>query len=262
MSTASILVATDARGVATLTLNRPERRNAFDDAMIAELRDACVALGADGRVRLVVLTGAGAAFSAGADIRWMQRMATYTEAENRADARRLAEMLRTLDDLPKPTIARVNGAAIAGGVGLVSCCDIAVAAADAVFAVAEVRVGLLPATIAPYLLRTIGPRAARRYFLTGESFPAEEAQRIGLVHEVVPAAVLDAAVERAILALLAGAPGAQGHAKRMIAAVAGRPVTEELIALTAQAIGDARASEEGREGLAAFLEKRRPRWRG
>ncbi|HZT52173.1 MAG TPA: enoyl-CoA hydratase/isomerase family protein [Stellaceae bacterium] len=255
-------LATDARGVATLTLNRPERRNAFDDAVIRELTEAFRALGADPAVRAVVLTGAGAAFSAGGDLNWMRRMAGYGEAENVADAMALATMLRSLNELPKPTVARVNGAAFAGGVGLVCCCDIAVAAEAAVFSISEVRLGLVPATIGPYVLAAIGTRAARRLNLTGETFSAAEALRIGLVHEVVPSAALDQAVERVVAALLAGSPAAQARAKRLIAALADQPVTEALMLLTARTIAEARASDEGREGVASFLERRKPSWRG
>jgi methylglutaconyl-CoA hydratase len=257
----TITLSTDARGVATLTLNRPAVRNAFDEALIRDLTEALLRIGADEAVRVVIVTGAGSAFSAGGDLNWMRRMAGYGEAENRADAMRLAAMLRTLDELPKPTIARVNGAAFAGGVGLVCCCDIAVAAASAVFAVSEVRLGLVPATIGPYVVAAIGVRAARRYNLTGETFGAAEALRIGLVHELAPDAELDAAVERLVAALLAGGPRAQGRAKRLIAEVADRPIDDAVMALTARTIAEARASAEGREGVSSFLEKRAPAWR-
>ncbi len=257
----ALLLSRDARGVATVTLNRPERRNAFDDALVRELDGVFATLARDPAVRVVVLTGAGTAFSAGADISWMRRMAGYSKRENRADAMALARMLRRLDTLPKPTVARVNGAAYAGAIGLVCACDVAVAAAEATFAISEVRLGLLPATIAPYVTATIGARQARRFNLTGEAFSAEEALRIGLVHEVAPPAGLDAAVETVVGALLQGAPGAQAKAKRMIAAVANKPVTPAVMGRTADAIAEARASAEGREGLAAFLEKRKPSFR-
>ncbi len=257
----ALLISTDKRGVATVTLNRPPIRNAFDDVLIGELTGALRTLGADDAVRALVLTGAGTAFSAGGDINWMKRMAGYDEAQNVADAMGLAEMLRTLNEMPKPTVARVNGAAFAGGVGLVACCDIAVAAEEALFAVSEVRIGLVPATIAPYLVAAICPRAARRYCLTGESFSAVEAMRLGLVHQVAPLTMLDEAVEAIIAALLDGGPLSQARAKRMISQVAGRPVTQALMAHTARAIAEARASDEGREGLAAFLEKRKPGFR-
>lgn len=257
----ALLLSTDKRGVASVTLNRPQIRNAFDDALISELTGAFRTLGADDNVRAVVLTGAGTAFSAGGDINWMKRMAGYDEAQNVADAMGLAEMLRTLNELPKPVVARVNGAAFAGGIGLVACCDIAVAAEEAMFAVSEVRVGLVPATIAPYLVAAIGPRAARRYCLTGESFSAAEAIRLGLVHKIAPLPALDEEVEKILSSLLDGGPLSQARAKRMIAEVAGRPVTQALMAHTSRTIAEARASDEGREGLAAFLEKRKPGFR-
>lgn len=257
----AVLVSRDARGVATVTLNRPERRNAFDDALIRALDRLFADLARDPAVRVVVLTGAGSAFSAGADINWMRRMAGYSKRENRADAMGLARMLRRLDTLPKPTVARVNGATYAGAIGLVCACDVAIAAAEATFAISEVRLGLLPATIAPYVTATIGARQARRFNLTGEAFGADEALRIGLVHKIVPLAELDAAVSAIVGALLQGAPDAQAKAKRMIAAVAGKPITPAVMARTAGAIAEARAAPEGREGLAAFLEKRKPRFR-
>jgi methylglutaconyl-CoA hydratase len=257
-----VTLATDARGVATLTLNRPERRNAFDDTLIRDITAMLGELGGDPKVRVVVLTGAGPAFSAGADLNYMKRMAGFGMAENVADAMALATMLRTLNELPKPTIARVNGAAFAGGIGLVCCCDIAVAAEDAVFAISETRLGLVPGTIGPYVIAAIGTRAARRYCVTAEGFSAAEALRLGLVHEVVPRGDLDKAVERIVAALLAGGPLAEARAKRLVGQFAGRPVDEALMAETARAIAEMRASEEGREGIAAFLEKRKPAWRG
>lgn len=262
MSTGNLTLTTDARGIATLTLNRPERRNAFDEAIIGDLADAFRRIGADAAVRVLVLTGAGAAFSAGGDLNWMRRMAGQGEAENVADAMRLAAMLHALDTLPQPVVARVNGAAFAGGVGLICCCDIAIAATDAVFSISEVRLGLVPSTIAPYVVAAIGARAARRYCLTGEIFAAAEAHHIGLVHETVSPAELDAAVGRVTAALLAGGPRAQSRAKRLIAEIAAQPVTEPVMALTARTIAAARASDEGREGVSAFLEKRKPSWRG
>ncbi|MDE1969660.1 MAG: enoyl-CoA hydratase/isomerase family protein [Alphaproteobacteria bacterium] len=257
----AVLVSRDARGVATVTLNRPERRNAFDDALIRELDRLFANLARDTAVRVVVLTGAGSVFSAGADINWMRRVAGYSKRENHADAMGLARMLRRLDTLPKPSVARINGAAYAGAIGLICACDVAVAATEATFAISEVRLGLLPATIAPYVTATIGARQARRFNLTGEAFSADEALRIGLVHKVAPLAQLDAATDEIVAALLQGAPSAQAKAKRMIAAVAGKPITPSVTARTADAIAEARASPEGREGLAAFLEKRKPRFR-
>jgi methylglutaconyl-CoA hydratase len=261
MSEPNILVSTDARGVASITLNRPAVHNAFDDRIIAELTAALRELERDPAVRAVLLTGNGKSFSAGADLNWMRRMADYSDAENFADAMALAELLRTLNELAKPTVARVNGAAYAGGLGLVCCCDIAVAASEAVFCISEVRLGLVPATISPYVVAAVGARAARRYFLTGERFSAAEAQRIGLVHEVAPLAGLDAAAERVLGALLDGATGAQARSKRLISEVGDRPVTESLMALTARAIAEARASTEAREGLGAFFDKRSPAWK-
>jgi methylglutaconyl-CoA hydratase len=262
MSELNHLVRIDARGVATISLNRPAIHNAFDDRLIADLTASLRRLEGDPAVRVVILTGNGKSFSAGGDLAWMQRMAGYSEAENYADAMALAEMLRTLNELRKPTVARVNGAAFAGGLGLVCCCDVAVAAEAAIFSISEVRLGLVPATISPYVVAAIGERAARRYFLTGERFSAAEAQRIGLVHEVAPGDALDARVEDIVAALLEGATGAEARSKRLIAEIAFRPVTPALISLTARAIAEARASAEGREGLAAFFAKRKPAWRG
>ena len=261
MSEPNILVGSDARGVATVALNRPAVHNAFDDRLIADLTPALRRLADDDAVRVVVLTGSGESFSAGGDLNWMRRMAGYSDAENLADAMALAELLRSLNELPKPTVARVNGAAFAGGLGLVCCCDVAVAAAEATFSISEARLGLVPATISPYVVAAIGARAARRYFLTAERFSAAEAQRIGLVHEVAPRAALDAAVEKIVAALLEAGAGAQARSKRLIAEVQDRPMSEALVALTARAIAEARASAEAREGLAAFFDKRKPVWR-
>lgn len=260
MSEPNILIEIDARGIARLSLNRPAVHNAFDDRLIADLTAALDRLERDGAVRVLVLTGSGESFSAGGDLNWMRRMAGYSEAENLADARALAELLRRLNEFAKPTLARVNGAAFAGGLGLVCCCDVAVAAAEAVFSVSEVRLGLVPATISPYVVAAIGARASRRYFLTGERFSAQEAQRLGLVHEVAPRAELDAAADGIVAAILAGGSFAQARSKRLVAEVQDRPVGESVIALTARAIAEARASAEAREGLAAFFAKRKPGW--
>lgn len=253
-------LVTIENGVATVTLNRPELHNAFDDALIAGLTATFERLGADPAVRVVVLRGAGKSFCAGGDLGWMRRMAGYGEAENIADATRLATMLRALDQLPRPTIAAVHGACFAGGMGLVACADIAIAADDAVFCLSEVRLGLVPATISPYVVRAMGARAARRYFLTAERFRAAEALRLGFVHEVVPAVELDAAVARLVATLMESATGAQARSKELVAQVADQPISDALIGLTARVIAEARASEEAREGLAAFFEKRKPRW--
>jgi methylglutaconyl-CoA hydratase len=251
-----------AEGIATLRMNRPELHNALDDALILALTGALERVAADSTIRVVVLAGAGRSFSAGADLDWMRRMAANTHAENLAGAKRLAQMLRTLHDLPKPVVARVHGAAIGGGVGLAAACDIAIAAEEAVFALSEVRLGLIPAVISPYVISAIGARQARRYFLTAERFGAAEAERIGLVHRAVPAAGLDDAVSAVADALRAGGPQALAAAKRLIADVADRPVDDALVAETAQRIAGIRATDEGREGVAAFLDKRKPHWQG
>jgi methylglutaconyl-CoA hydratase len=258
---ANHLVTTDARGVATVALNRPQLRNAFDDELIADLTRTFRRLSDDAGVRVVVLRGNGKSFSAGGDLNWMRRMASYSDEENVADGMQLATMLQTLNALPKPTIAVVHGHCFAGGTGLVSCCDIALAAEDTVFAVSEVRLGLVPATISPYVAAAMGARNARRYFLTGERFDGRAAARIGLVHEAVPAGQLDAALETILAELLAGAAAAQGGCKALLADVVDRPVTDALIALTARRLAEGRASAEAKEGLAAFVEKRKPAWR-
>lgn len=245
----------DARGVATLTLNRPAVHNAFNDALIEQLDRAFAELGADPGVRAVVLAGAGKSFCAGADLNWMKAMLGYSEAENVADARRLAEMLYRLHRCPKPVVARVHGAALAGGVGLVAAADIAVAAEEAVFAVSEVRLGLIPANIACYLIPAIGVRAARRYSLTAERFDAPEARRIGLVDEVVPAARLDATVEKVLGSLLAGGPLAIAECKQLMAHVAGG-VAETMRADTAAWLARVRVGAEAQERMNAFLRKR------
>ncbi|CAK0745523.1 methylglutaconyl-CoA hydratase [uncultured Gammaproteobacteria bacterium] len=260
MSEAKILSAVRPDGVGVVTLNRPEVHNAFNDQVIAELTVTLRQLGDNPAVRAVVLRAAGRSFSAGADLGWMKRMASYRHEENVADAMALADLMFTLDRLPKPTIAAVQGAAFGGGVGLVACCDIAIAAQDAVFSLSEVKLGLIPAVISPYVLAAIGPRAARRWFLTGERFDAAEALRLGLVHQVVPREALDAAVEAMIVSLDAGGPQAQAAAKELIFAIAGRPVDAALGHDTAERIAGRRASPEGREGVGAFLDKRPPAW--
>jgi len=247
-------------GVATVTLARPDVHNAFNETLIGELTRTLRTLGADARVRAIVLAGQGRSFCAGADLHWMKRMAGYGHAENVADAMALATMLQTLATVAKPTIARVHGAAFGGGVGLVAACDIALAAEGATFSLSEVRLGLIPAAIGPYVIEAIGPRAARRYFLTAERFDAAEALRIGLVHEVVSADALDARVDALLGTLRAAGPGAQAAAKDLIRAVALRPIDAAVIADTAERIAAQRASAEGREGVAAFLGKRAPAW--
>jgi methylglutaconyl-CoA hydratase len=260
MESKYILTETREDGVATVTLNRAEVHNAFNDTVIADLTSVLRRLGDDDKVRMVVLRAEGKSFSAGADLGWMQRMAGYGHAENLADAGALAELMRVLNFLPKPTVARVQGAAFGGGVGLVACCDIAIASDAASFSLSEVRLGLIPAVISPYVVAAIGERAARRYFLTAERFGADEALRIGLVHQVVPADQLDTAMNTILTRLSEGGPTAQRAAKDLIFAVAHRPVDAGLIQDTAERIATIRASAEGREGLAGFLEKRKPAW--
>ena len=251
-----------ADGVATITLNRPERHNAFDDALIRELTGALDRAGADANVRVVVLASTGRSFSAGADMGWMQRAANNAEAENLADARALAALLRTLDQAPKPTIALVQGNAYGGGVGLAACCDIVLAAEQATFRLSEVRLGLTPATISPYVVRAIGARQARRYFQTAEPFTAREAQRFGLVHDIAPPDGLPAARDRIVAELLQGAPGALADSKSLIALAQSSPLDDAMIEETSRRIAVRRATQEAREGIAAFLAKRRPAWRG
>jgi len=247
-------------GVARVTLDRPEVRNAFDDALIASLKKSFAGIEKDQSVRVVVLAGNGPAFCAGADLNWMKRMAKYGHEENLADARALAEMLAALDRLPQPTIARVHGPAFAGGTGLVAACDMAIGTPQAKFCFSEAKLGLSPATISPYVLRAIGERAARRYFLTAEVFDAEEALRIGMLSLLVPAAELDATIEGLVQHLLAGGPQAHAKIKNLIRAIAGRPVDTALMADTAQRIAEIRVSPEGREGIASFLDKRKASW--
>ncbi|MBI1392716.1 MAG: enoyl-CoA hydratase/isomerase family protein [Alphaproteobacteria bacterium] len=250
----------DARGVATLTLNRPDTRNAFDEEMISAICDAFGRYGNDGSVRAIVMTGAGKAFCAGADLSMMQRAAGYSTDENRDDARRLAYMLHSINNCPKPVIARVNGPAMGGGVGIVAACDIAVASEDAFFALSEVRLGLIPAVISPFVVQAIRPQEARRWFLTGERFAAETAKRIGLVHMVAMGAQLDATIDALLQNILAGGPHAQKEIKSLINAVAYRPIDAKVMEDTANRIATVRASSEGKEGIASFLEKRKPNW--
>jgi len=244
---------------ARVVLSRPEVRNAFDDVLIGELTEVFHNLSEEKETRVVTLSGSGPAFCAGADIAWMRKAGTYSREENEADAERMARMLRAIDACPKPVIALVHGAAIGGGVGLAAAADIAIAADGTVFSLAEVRLGILPSVISPYVLRAIGARQARRYFLTGERFEAREALRIGLVHVVAPAAELEESCGRLVASLLACGPEAVGAAKSLIARVTGMG-PEEALPLTVRTIAERRASEEAREGLAAFLEKRPPSW--
>jgi len=260
MAAARVRLALDDRGVVTLTLDRPARRNAFDDALIADLHAALQRSAGDPAVRALVLTGAGSVFSAGADLDWMRRAATWDEAENLADARAFAAMLEALDRFPRPTLARVNGAAIGGGVGLVAACDIAIASEQAVFAMREVRLGILPAVVAPFVRRAMGERVCRRLFLSAEQFSAAAALGLGLVHEVVAEDALDAAVEAMLGQLLQGGSEALAATKALLLELRDADAARAAD-LTTRAIAERRASAEGREGVAAFLEKREPVWR-
>jgi methylglutaconyl-CoA hydratase len=251
----------DRNGVALLTLDRADRHNAFDETMIAELTQALAVIEASPRIRAVVLLGSGESFCAGADLDWMQRMAGFTYEENVGDARSLAHLLQALASLSKPTIARVHGPAYGGGVGLVACCDIAVAAMAATFALSEAKLGLIPATIGPYVIEAIGARAARRYFVTAERFDAAEAYRIGLVHDIVPSLeALDERVNELLGHLMLAGPHAQAAAKALVRSVAHRPIDERVVADTAERIATIRATDEAREGIAAFLTRRAPAW--
>jgi len=258
MDDTAVLSRVDELGRATLTLNRPQVHNAFDDRLVAQLTDALRRLEADPLVRLVLLTGTGKNFCAGADLAWMRRVAEFSFEENVADAAALAELFRLLHALKKPTIAVVRGVAYGGGVGLVACCDIAVAATAASFCLSETRLGIIPALISPYLVRAIGIRGAQRYCLSAEPFDAAEAHRLGLVHEVADDP--DPVAERISRALLNCAPQAVAAAKAQVERVAHAAVSPELIQETVQRIAALRASDEGKEGLSAFLEKRPPYW--
>jgi len=254
------IVVERRNAIAIVILNRPEVHNAFDETLIGELTETFEMLGTDDSVRAVVVAGAGRSFCAGADLNWMKRMATYSAAGNLADAERLAAMLRALYGMAKPTIARVHGTAMGGGVGLVACCDIAIGTQDATFALSEAKLGLIPATIGPYVIEAIGARAARRYFLTAERFSAAEAYRLGLLHDIVTAEDLDTRINEILGALLIAGPRAQLECKALIRGVAHRPIDDDVIAGTAEHIAAVRVSPEGREGIAAFLAKRQPDW--
>jgi methylglutaconyl-CoA hydratase len=246
--------------VGLVWMARGEVRNAFNETTIAELTDAFRTLGADPGVRAIVLAAEGPAFCAGADLDWMRRMSQYSHDENLADATKLATMLRTIYECPKPVIARVHGAAFAGGVGLVAACDIAVASLTAEFCLTETKLGLIPATIAPYVIRSMGPGNARRYFLTAEKFNASEAFRIGLVQDIVAPEELDGTINELLGTLMLTSAEAVTEAKRLVRDVAFRPIDDALVADTAQRIAAIRQSADGREGIASFLEKRKPRW--
>jgi methylglutaconyl-CoA hydratase len=246
--------------IARLRLNRPELHNAFDAMLIAALTGALEAVADDDSVRVVVLEGEGLSFSAGADLNWMRGMAAASEEENRTDALALAHLMRLLDELPRPTIARVQGAAFGGGVGLVACCDIAIASADAKFGLTESKLGLLPAVISPYVIDAIGPRQARRWFATAETFDAATALHVGLLHQVVAADALDAAVHRQVELLLKAGPHASAQAKSLVRRVAFERDRDRLDHDNAALIARLRVGDEGQEGLGAFLDKRKPRW--
>jgi methylglutaconyl-CoA hydratase len=252
------LLDIDARGVATLTLNRPEVHNAFDAALVQRLTELLMEIKSRDDVRAVVLTGAGRSFSAGADVNWMRSMAGCSEEENVEDALHLADLMSLLNSLPLPTVARVNGHAYGGGVGLVACCDIAIASSEARFALSEVRLGLVPAVISPYVVAAIGERNARRLFLSAEAMNAKLARRVGLVHEIAKPSKLDAALDDQLGMLLKGGPNALRESKELIFTVEGGGISADdaLKHRTAQIIAQLRVSDEGQEGLAAFLEKR------
>ena len=255
---AYLATETDDRGVTTLTLNRPDQYNAMDRAFIDELKITIDKLGSNTRV--LVIAGAGKHFCAGADINWMKQSAELSDEQNQADAMALSDMLDTVNSFSRPTIARVHGAALGGGTGLICCCDIAVASESAKFAFSEVKLGIMPATISPYALAAIGPRAARRYFLTAEHIDAVDAYRLGLVHDVCSTENLDHRVEEIINTLLQCAPHAQGATKKLIADVAGRAIDDALRQNLGSQLATIRAGKEAQEGLGAFLDKRKPRW--
>jgi len=254
-------IETAARNaVAIVTLNRPEVHNAFNETLIAELTGALRAIAADESVRAVVLIGAGESFCAGADLNWMRKIATFSAAQNLADAKAFAGMLATLNEMAKPTIARVHGSAFGGGVGLVACCDIAIGTPDATFALSEAKLGLIPGAISPYVIEAIGARAARRYFLTAERFTAAEAFRLGLLHDLAQHNEIDARINELLGFLVTAGPRAQDEAKQLIRAVAHRPIDASVISDTARRIARVRATPEAKEGMAAFLAKRRASW--
>jgi methylglutaconyl-CoA hydratase len=260
MTDSAPLSVTKTDGIARLTVDRPEVHNAFDDTLIAEMTAALKDLESDDEVRVVVLASNGKHFSAGADLNWMQRMATYDWDANFADSQALGDLMHTLNTLDRPTVARVQGAATGGGVGLVACCDIALASERAVFALTEVKLGLIPAVIAPYVVNALGEREARRYAITGERFDAATAKALGLVQEIVPEDRLDTRLDEILAGLRGNGPVAMREAKRLVRDVSRVPITDELRRDTARRIADRRASDEGQDGIAAFLNKRKPGW--
>jgi methylglutaconyl-CoA hydratase len=247
-------------GTATVTLNRPEVRNAFNETVIGELNDVFLELGQNDQVRAIVLAANGPAFCAGADLNWMKKIATYTPEQNLEDAQQLAEMLYQIYSCSKPVIAKVQGDCYAGGMGLVAACDISVSVDTAQFCLSEVKLGLIPATISPYVIKAMGANAARRYFITAERFSAQEAHRIGFVHEAVAAENLEQTVAQIVNAIVNNGPNAVVAAKWLVEDVTGAEIEEDLLTYTAECIADIRSSDEGREGVASFLEKRKPNW--
>lgn len=260
MNENAIQLNIDDRGVATVTIDRPDKHNAFDGHVIAELTETFEDIASKSEIKVMILRSNGRNFSAGADLDWMKRMADYSHEENIRDANALAKMLYTLNYLPCASIARVQGAAMGGGAGLVCCCDIAIASDRASFAFSEAKLGLIPATISPYILRSIGSKAARRYFLSAERFDAKRALQLGMVSEVTSEEQLDEQIDKLVDTILANSSEAVKDAKRLVFDVEGQEVNDALLQMTSERIADIRASEEGKEGLAAFLEKRRPSW--
>ena len=255
-----VITQIDSRGVAQVTLNNPDKHNAFDDQMIIQLTEAFHTVAANPDVRIMLLKSEGKSFSAGADLEWMKRMASYSYQQNLNDARALAAMLKALHQMPIPTIARVQGAAFGGAIGLISCCDIAVASSKASFALSEVKIGLVPSTISPYVIAAIGERHAKRYFMTAERFDTNTALQISLVHEAVEEQFLDDKVEQLITAILSNGPEAVVAAKQLVFAVSGKAIDSSLIEHTCEVIAGIRVSAQGQEGLSAFLDKRKPHW--
>lgn len=255
-----VITQIDSRGIARIILNNPDKHNAFDDQMIIQLTEAFEAVATNSDVRIMLLQSEGKSFSAGADLGWMKRMARYSYQQNLSDAHALAAMLKALHQMPIPTIARVQGAAFGGALGLISCCDIAVASSKASFALSEVKIGLVPSTISPYVIAAIGERHAKRYFMTAERFDANTALQISLVHEAVEERFLDDKVEQLITMILSNGPEAVVAAKQLVFAISGKAIDSSLIEHTCEVIAGIRVSAQGQEGLNAFLDKRKPHW--
>lgn len=258
----TVTAKVDERGVATITLNRPEKCNAFDEQMITELTDALETSGNNPKTRIVILTAAGKTFSAGADLDWMKRMGRYSYDENLADAKLLSRLPKVLYELPIPTIANVQGPAFGGALGLISCCDIAVATTSTTFCFSEAKIGLIPATISPYIIQAIGIRQAQRYFLSAETINSHQALALGLIHEVVDKIELDSTIEGITQSLLSNSPAAMCAIKNLIQNIGHRPIDDETRLETCKRLAEIRVSDEGQEGLSAFLEKRHPDWQG